>query len=640
MSGKQNLRFIGPVANLLPDLVRRCRWLKRFGPNYIPFITNNFGGNLCRFDGPREWAAQDQSWGEGRSRAFNGVAHFFAPCRRQLSRKVAGARLNVFGRPMAHKVNLHPLHRKIACWMRSRISVVAFAVALFTVAAQAQPHVAGCAVFPANNIWNTPVDKLPVDANSDSYVAAIGATQPAHPDFGSGLWDGGPIGIPFITVPGSQPKVRVTFDYDSESDHGGYPVPPNAPIEGGSASSGDRHVLVVDRDNCLLYELYAAYPQSDGSWHAGSGAIFDLKSNALRPATWTSADAAGLPIFPGLLRYDEVAAGEIQHAVRFTAPQTRNTYIWPARHQASDLTAANYPPMGQRFRLKAGFDITGYSPTVQVILRGLKKYGMLLADNGSSWYIGGAPDDRWDNDALHQITQLQGSDFEAVDESSLMAQPDSAAVRSAAPPAVAAVVNAGSFAPGPIAPGEILSIFGSGFNADAKVTFDGRAGLVIYANSGQINVAAPYEIDGQASTSMTVNIDGTSTAPQSLAVAAAAPGVFIVLNQDYSANTPAHPAAAGSVLVVYATGEGQTKPAGVDGKLANGPASTWPKPLLAVSATIGGKAAGVMYAGAAPGYIAGLMQVNLKLPAGLVSGAWPLLLHVGNFSTTVTVSIR
>jgi uncharacterized protein (TIGR03437 family) len=541
---------------------------------------------------------------------------------------------------MPQKVNLHPLTRKIACWMSSRIGLLAFAVAAATIAAQAQPKVAGCAIFPANNVWNAPVDKLPVDADSDQYVATIGATQPAHPDFGSGLWDGGPIGIPFVTVPGSQPKVAVTFDYDSESDHGGYPVPANAAIEGGSASTGDRHVLVVDRDNCVLYELYAAYPQADGSWHAGSGAIFDLKSNALRPATWTSADAAGLPIFPGLLRYDEVAAGEIQHAIRFTAPQTRNTYVWPARHQASDLTALNYPPMGQRFRLKAGFDISGYSPTVQVILRGLKKYGMILADNGSSWYIGGAPDDRWDNDALHQITQLQGSDFEAVDESSLMAQPDSAAVRPTVAPAVAAVVNAGSFAPGAIAPGEILSIFGSGFNADAKVMFDGTAGPVIYASPGQINVVAPYEIDGKASTSVTVNIDGVTTASQALPVAAAAPGIFIVLNQDYSANSAARPAVAGSVLVVYATGEGQTKPAGVDGKLANGPASTWPKPLLGVSATVGGRSAVVQYAGAAPGYIAGLMQINLKIPAGMGSGAWPLVLHIGGFTTTVTVAVR
>jgi uncharacterized protein (TIGR03437 family) len=524
--------------------------------------------------------------------------------------------------------------------MVSRISLLTLVVMALTVAAQAQPRIAGCTVFPANNVWNAPVDKLPIDANSDRYIATIGATRPAHPDFGSGLWDGGPIGIPFVEVPGTQTKVPVTFDYDSESDHGGYPVPPNAPIEGGAASSGDRHVLVLDRDHCMLYELYAAYPQSNGSWHAGSGAIFDLKSNALRPATWTSADAAGLPIFPGLLRYDEVAAGEIQHALRFTAPQTRNAYIWPARHEASDLTAVNFPPMGQRFRLKAGFDISGYSPVVQVILRGLKKYGMILADNGSSWYIGGAPDDRWDNDALHQITQLHGSDFEAVDESSLMAQSDSAAVRSTVAPTVGAVVNAGSFAPGPIAPGEVLTIFGSGFNADAKVKFDGTNGMVIYASPGQINVVAPCEIAGHSSTSMTVDIDGVPTAPQTLAVAAAAPGIFIVLNQDYSANSAARSAMAGSVLILYATGEGQTKPAGVDGKVANGAAASLPKPLLTVSATVGGKAAQVLYAGAAPGYIAGLMQINLRLPPGIASGPSPLVLNIGGFTTTVSVTIR
>jgi uncharacterized protein (TIGR03437 family) len=296
--------------------------------------------------------------------------------------------------------------------------------------------------------------------------------------------------------------------------------------------------------------------------------------------------------------------------------------------------------MGQRFRLKAGFNISGYSPVVQVILRGLKKYGMILADNGSSWYIGGTPDDRWDNDALHQITQLHGSDFEAVDESSLMVQPDSAAVRSTVAPAVSAVVNAASFAPGAIAPGEILTIFGSGFNADAKVKFDATSAPVLFSSGGQINMVAPYEIDGKASTSMTVLIDGTTTAPQTLAVAAAAPGIFVVLNQDYSANSSARPAAAGSVLVLYATGEGQTKPAGVDGKVASGAAANLPKPLLPVSATVGGKTAQVLYAGAAPGYIAGLMQTNLRLPPGIASGPSPLVLNIGGFTTTVTVTIR
>jgi hypothetical protein len=345
--------------------------------------------------------------------------------------------------------------------------------------ANAQPRINNCPVLPANNVWNTPVDSLPVDANSAQYVATMGASTPAHPDFGSGLWDGGPIGIPYMTVPGTQAKVNVTFDYDSESDHGGYPIPPNAPIEGGPSSSGDRHVLVIDQDNCILYELYSAYPQSDRSWHAGSGAIFNLNSNALRPAGWTSADAAGLPIFPGLVRYDEVAAGAILHAIRFTAPQTRDTYIWPARHEASSLSGTDYPPMGQRFRLKAAFDISRYPAQVQVILTALKKYGMILADNGSPWYLSGAPDDRWNNDILHTISQLQGSDFEAVDESSLMVQPDSAQVLGTAAPKVKAVVNSGSYEPGAVSPGEILTIFGSGFNADAKVTFDGTAATVL-----------------------------------------------------------------------------------------------------------------------------------------------------------------
>ncbi len=296
----------------------------------------------------------------------------------------------------------------------------------------APPEVAGCAVFPADNIWNAPVDGLPVDSHSDEYVATIGADDYVHADFGSGTWDGGPIGIPYVDVPGTQPKVTVTFDYDDESDPGPYPIPPDAPVEGGPDSDGDRHVLVLDRDGCVLYELFYAWPQPDGSWHAGSGAIFDLSSNALRPAGWTSADAAGLPILPGLVRYDEVAEGEIRHALRFTAPQTRRAYVWPARHYASSLTGAQYPPMGQRFRLRADFDISGFSEEVQVILQALKRYGMILADNGSAWFISGVPDERWDNDALHELHQVRGSDFVAVDVSSLMVDPDSGQVRGAA----------------------------------------------------------------------------------------------------------------------------------------------------------------------------------------------------------------
>lgn len=285
--------------------------------------------------------------------------------------------------------------------------------------------VAGCQLFPYNSIWNVPVDDLPVAADSDAYVNTIGADANAHPDFGSGLWDGGPIGIPYTDVPGTQTPVPVSFTYGGESDPGPYPIPPGAPIEGGAGSSGDRHVLVVDRDNCVLYEVFDAHPQEDGSWEAGSGAVFDLGSNALRPETWTSADAAGLPILPGLVTYDETASGEITHALRFTAPQTRRAYVWPARHYASALTGTEYPPMGQRFRLKGGFDVSGFAPEVQVIMRALKTYGMMLADNGSAWFLSGAPDERWNNDNLRELRQLRGSDFEAVDVSSLMISSDS-----------------------------------------------------------------------------------------------------------------------------------------------------------------------------------------------------------------------
>jgi hypothetical protein len=269
------------------------------------------------------------------------------------------------------------------------------------------------------------VDDLPLDSHSLSYVNSISPTAHMHADFGSGLYDGGPIGIPFVVVPGSQPKVTVNFvAWPDQSDPSPYPVPPNAPIEGGSSSTGDRHVLVLDKDHCILYELGAAYPNGGGTWDANCGAIFDLHSNALRPATWTSADAAGLPILPGLVRYDEVASGAITHAIRFTAPQTQDAFVWPARHQAGD-PGLQLPPMGERFRLKANYDISGFDPQVQVILQALKTYGMILADNGSPWYISGAPDERWDNDVLHELHQVPGSEFEAVDESSLMSDPNS-----------------------------------------------------------------------------------------------------------------------------------------------------------------------------------------------------------------------
>ncbi len=295
--------------------------------------------------------------------------------------------------------------------------------------ASAQPTIGGCTVFPAHNIWNTPIVRLPVDPDSATYVATIGADKPLVPDFGAGAT----LGIPFVVVTDPAPVPVVFTDYGDESDAGPYPIPVQAPIEGGAQSQGDRHALAVDREHCILYELYRAFPQPDGSWKAGSGAVFNLASNALRPAGWTSTDAAGLPVVPGLVRYDEVAAGAIHHAIRFTVPQTRRAYVWPATHYASSLTGAKYPPMGQRFRLRADFDISGFSPENRVILRALQEYGMMLADNGSAWFISGAPDDRWDNNALRELRRVHGSDFEAVDVSALESSPGSGAVKPADP---------------------------------------------------------------------------------------------------------------------------------------------------------------------------------------------------------------
>jgi hypothetical protein len=312
--------------------------------------------------------------------------------------------------------------------LRETLIALGLATALAGSGMAQAPVIGNCTVFPADNIWNTPVDGLPVSSNSSTWVTTIGSTKTVHADFGAGMWDGGPIGIPYVTVPGTQPKYSATFQYASESDSGPYAIPLNAPIEGGSQSTGDRHALSVDTDNCILYELYYAFPQAS-SWTAGSGAIFNLLSNALRPSGWTSTDAAGLPLFAGLVRFDEIAAGEIRHALRFTVPQTQKAFVWPARHYASTLTGTQYPPMGARFRLRANFDISGYSPANQVILKALKKYGMMLADNGSAWYLSGAPDSRWDDNDLHNLGLLKGSDFEAVDVSSLMIDVNSGQAR-------------------------------------------------------------------------------------------------------------------------------------------------------------------------------------------------------------------
>ncbi len=297
----------------------------------------------------------------------------------------------------------------------------------------AAPPPLPCAVFPSSNVWNADVSSLPVHPMSATWVASIGGGASLHPDFGAGLWDGAPIGIPYTVVPAMQPLVPISFYYDDESDSGPYPIPPHAPVEGGATPGigrGDRHVLVVERESCTLYEVYDAQRLARGAaWAAGSGAVWSLTSNALRSDGWTSADAAGLPILPGLVRYDEVAAGEIRHAIRVTAPRTQRAYVWPARHFASASTDPALPPMGIRLRLKASVDLTRFSPTNRIILTALERYGMLLADNGAPWFISGTPDERWDDDDLHQLATLRGTDFEVVDTASQIVDPDSGEAR-------------------------------------------------------------------------------------------------------------------------------------------------------------------------------------------------------------------
>jgi hypothetical protein len=265
-------------------------------------------------------------------------------------------------------------------------------------------------MFPADNPWNRDVSADPVDPNSDRYLARMNAaTKKLHPDFGSDP----AYGIPWVTVPGTQPKVPVAFDYARESDPGPYPIPANAPVEGGAGASGDRHVLVVDRDACKLYELWSATYVGPG-WKAGSGAIFDLRSNALRPAGWTSADAAGLPILPGLVRRDEVVAGEIRHALRFTVARTQAAYVAPATHFASSATDPDLPPLGIRVRLRASYDIGKFTGAARVVLTAMKKYGMFLADNGSDWFVSGEMNPKWNDDELAALKTVPASAFEVV----------------------------------------------------------------------------------------------------------------------------------------------------------------------------------------------------------------------------------
>ena len=436
--------------------------------------------------------------------------------------------------------------------------------------------IGGCAAFPANNIWNTPIDSLPVSPNSAAYISSIGRTTGLHPDFGAGLWDGGPIGIPYVLVNASQARKPISFDYADESDPGPYPIPNNPPIEGGPNSTGDRHILIVDTTNCVLYEIYAAYPQPDGTWRGGSGAIFDLKANLLRPRGWTSADAAGLPILPGLVRYEEALAGEIRHAIRFTIHTTQRAFVWPARHYASSNTSTTVAPMGQRFRLRASFDVSSFPPLVQTILNAMKKYGIIVADNGSNWFISGAPDDRWNNDELATLSRVNGSDFEAVDVSSLMVNADSAQANAPNGATLGAVtLNPSTVIGGQTTTGNTVSTIGAAPNGGVVVALSssnpgaatvpptvtiaaGSASAAFSVATSAVVFSSPVTISaayggGTKTATLTVNpggLTGFSIAPSSvtggagatglLTLGAAAPagGALVALGSDSSAVTP------------------------------------------------------------------------------------------------------
>jgi hypothetical protein len=302
---------------------------------------------------------------------------------------------------------------------RTALAVLCTLVFAAPAAAKPLPQAPNCPIFPADNWWNLRVDRLPVAANSKTIVSSIGADLRLHADFGAGLWDGGPIGIPITVVDSSTPRSDVAFDYADESDPGPYPIPADVAIEGGPEATGDRHAILVDKDTCRLHELFALSPAFDPPWEAGSGARWNLGSNALRPRGWTSADAAGLPILPGLARYDEVASGAITHALRFTVRKSRRAYVYPARHFASAYTCRCLPPMGLRLRLRLDYPVSTFPPQARIVLRALKRYGMVVADNGSSWYVSGAPDPGWDNDDLHTLARVKGSDFRVVDTRSL-----------------------------------------------------------------------------------------------------------------------------------------------------------------------------------------------------------------------------
>jgi hypothetical protein len=369
-------------------------------------------------------------------------------------------------------------------------------------------------LFPADNPWNTRVDTLPLDPNSGDYIAHMDPAAGLHPDFGT-VWEGAPIGIPYIVVRGTQPRVPISFFYADESDPGPYPIPPNAPVEGGPDSAGDRHVLVLDADNSKLYEVYDAHRRADGSWEAGSGAVFGLTSNALRGDGWTSADAAGLPILPGLARCDEVVGeGVLDHALRFTVARTQRAYVYPATHYASSSDDPDLPPMGLRVRLRADFDVSGFPPVVQTILRGLKKYGMMVADNGADWYVSGAPDPRWDDDALHSLNKVKGADFEVVDSRALL--PGAFYVRL---PATATAregivwMRAGGFSDGAGTLWTATADYGAGVGAEPLALTAGGEG-----QNGAFSLSHTWPDDGRRTVAVAVTSELARTATARVAV--------------------------------------------------------------------------------------------------------------------------
>ena len=315
---------------------------------------------------------------------------------------------------------------------RATLTALALAILAWPAAANTTPGAPSCPILPADNVWHADISSLPVHARSQAWLTSMSAaTTRLHPDFGpSGA--AMPYGIPYDTPPDSHAKMTPTFQYADESDPGPYPFGPDTQIEGGAQSSGDRHALMIDRDTCVLYELYDA-DWNNGQPTAGSGAVFNLRFNTLRPAGWTSADAAGLPILPGLLRLDEVRAGRVDHAIRFTAVRTDRSYLWPARHQAGAAADPGLPPMGARFRLRAGFDMSSYRPDTQVVLRAMQRYGLMLADNGSNWFFQGTAENGWDDGFIADLKRVPASAFDAVDESSLMVDPNSGQTQGAAP---------------------------------------------------------------------------------------------------------------------------------------------------------------------------------------------------------------